>query len=59
MSITGIDIMRAVAALRLKPTARYHTDGDDVVIQQPGKPDLILTADAARRFNNQIDEANA
>lgn len=48
----------AIAALRLK---RHHLSSspDGVVIEQPGKPDLLLTFESAKRFSAQIDEATA
>lgn len=49
-------VWTAVEALRLK---RHHLTPhpEGVEIHQPGKPVLILTADNARRFANQIEES--
>ncbi len=49
-------VWTAVEALRLK---RHHLTAhpDWVEIHQPGKPVLILTAENARRFAHQIEEA--
>jgi hypothetical protein len=52
------DVLNAVSALRLKRhTLRSTSDG--VVIQQAGKPDLLLTYDAARRWAAEVEEAQA
>ena len=56
----GVDVMNAVNALRLKPSARLVGTPDGVEIQQPGKPVLLLTHSAAADFAHQIEEsANA
>lgn len=53
----GIEVMNAIAALRLRPTARLNVTADGVEISQPGKPTLLLTLQAARAFSHQLDEA--
>lgn len=52
----AVDTMVAIEALRLK-RHRLVSSPDGVIVQQPGKPDMLLTWRAARDFNNQIEEA--
>jgi hypothetical protein len=50
------DVANAINALRLK----RHTlrpNGEGVVIEQLGKPDLLLTYESARRFARDNEEA--
>jgi hypothetical protein len=49
------DVANAISALRL----RRHTlrpNGEGVVIEQLGKPDLLLTYASAREFAQGVDE---
>jgi hypothetical protein len=51
------DVATAINSLRLK----RHTlrpNGEGVVIQQLGKPDLLLTYESARRWANEVEEAS-
>lgn len=52
------DVANAINALRLK-RHRLVPNGESVVIQQVGKPDLLLTYDAAREYRQQMQEAEA
>lgn len=54
----ALAIASAVSALRLKG-AMIRGTRDGVEIHQRGKPVLLLTADAARRFAHERAEAEA
>ena len=51
-------IATAIGALKLK-RHQLRGVGDGVEIHQPGKPVLLLTHEAARRFANDVAEAEA
>lgn len=50
------DVANAIAALKLK-RARLSSTSEGVVISSPGKPELLLTYEAARRWAHEIEEA--
>lgn len=52
------DMLNAISALRLK-SHRLTSTPDGVEIQQPGKPTLLLTHEAARQFAHEIEEARS
>lgn len=47
----------AINALRLRPGGRLVGTGEGVEIHQRGKPVLLLTTENARRFAEEIEEA--
>lgn len=53
----GVDMARALMALRLKRGSLGGSNRDGTIIRQYGKPDLLLTWDAATRFCQEVDEA--
>lgn len=52
----GLEMFRALAALNVKK-ARISGSPEGTIIRQQGKPDLLLTWEAARAFSNEMDEA--
>ena len=54
----GIAMFNALAALKLK-RARIVGTREGVEIEQVGKPNLLLTYEAAQAFSNEIAEAEA
>jgi hypothetical protein len=53
------EFLTALSALKIK-RGQYFSDGEGGVrIVQQGKPDLILTFEAARRFAHEVEEARA
>lgn len=58
MSGAVFDMATAMAALKIK-RGRFKGHPDGTLIEQPGKPDLLLTWEAARQFNNDIREAES
>lgn len=54
-----VDLANALAALKFKRGANFVGTREGTVIRQPGKPDLLLTPDAARRFADERAEAEA
>lgn len=55
----ALAMARAIAALKLKPGGRLIGTHEGTRIVQRGKPDLLLTWEAAREFSNMVDEAEA
>jgi hypothetical protein len=53
----GLEMFRAIGALKLKRGAILSGQSEGTVIRQQGKPDLLLTWEAAREFSNMVDEA--
>jgi hypothetical protein len=51
------DMLNALAPLRLGKSDRLESTPEGVVIHQRGKPALLLTHEAARDFNNMMEEA--
>jgi len=52
------EFLTALSALKIK-RAYYRSVADGVEISQPGKPDLLLTYEAARRFAQEVEEMKA
>lgn len=52
----GVAMARAIMALKLKRGSMVG-NSYGTLIRQPGKPDLLLTWEAAVDFANQMDEA--
>lgn len=50
------EVINAVAALRLKPTARVVSTSRGIEVHQPTKPVLLLTYEAAAEFARQWEE---
>lgn len=50
------DVVNAINALRIKHSHRLLSTGEGVVIRQPGKPDLLLTFEAARRWAQEMED---
>lgn len=53
----GVAMARALMALKMRRGTNIRSATDGTLIRQPGKPDLLLTWDAAVEFANQMDEA--
>lgn len=54
----AVALITALAALKVK-RGQYVGTSEGTEIHQPGKPVLLLTWDAARRFAQEIEEARA
>lgn len=55
----GIHMIRSIGALKLKGRADYVQTAEGTVIRQHGRPDLLITWEAAREFSNMVQEAQA
>lgn len=55
----GLEMFRALGALNLKRGATLSGSPEGTVIRQQGKPDLLLTWEAAREYSNAVDEAES
>lgn len=51
------DMLNALAPFRLGKSDWYEPTAEGVVIHMRGKPAVLLTHDAARDFNNIMEEA--
>lgn len=54
-----VDLANALAALKFKRGARFVGTNAGTEIHQPGKPVLLLTPEAARRYAQERAEAEA
>lgn len=52
-------IVAAVGTLKLRRGDYWEATSEGVLIVQRGRPDLILTFEAARRFAQEVEEARA
>jgi len=52
----GVDVFNAISALKLKRHQLVSTR-EGVIIRQQGRPDLLLTHEAARQFAQGQQEA--
>lgn len=54
-----VDLANALEALKLKKGSRFRGTREGTEIITPGKPVLLLTQEAARRFCDEREEAES